>query len=192
MQKNIKKKWKAMWKRPVQTPEMKRDRILVITLVVFYYIVFGTSSTMFYKASANDEPLQVIEIRDLTSKDYIKTYAKEFGVDSELLYDVMMCESMGKKVKGDGGLSLNEFQWQIPTWSMYEKMYSKEFGETKFDIHSLHDQSKLTAYAFSKGESARNMWTAYRAIKNGGTYSFYSKQLKGHYTAKCDVNKYNL
>lgn len=181
-----------MWKRPVQTPEMKRDRILIVTLIVFYYIVFGTSSTMFYKASANDEPLQVIEVKDLTDKDYIRTYAKEFGVDSELLYDVMMCESSGKKVVGDGGRSYNEFQWQKETWNLYEKMYSQEFGETKFDIHSLHDQSKLTAYAFSKGESARNMWTAYRAIKNGGTYFFYSRQLKAHYTVKCDVNKYNL
>ena len=110
-----------MWKRPVQTPEMKRDRILIVTLIVFYYIVFGTSSTLLYKASANDEPLQVIEIKDLTDKDYIRLYAKEFGVDSELLYDVMMCESMGKKVKGDGGLSLNEFQWQKPTWEREQR-----------------------------------------------------------------------
>lgn len=179
-----------MWKRPVQTRGMKRDRLLVGLLLVFAYTVFGGGNTLSYKAEANT--VQIVEAKELSDKEYIKLYAKEFGVDSELLYDVMMWESSGKKVVGDGGRSFHEFQWQKPTWELYQKMYSQEFGETKFDINSLHDQIKLTAYAFSKGEPARNMWTVYRAIKNGGTYSFYSTQLKKHYTVKVDVNKYNL
>jgi len=181
-----------MWKRPVQTPEMKRDRILCVALFLLLYIVFGDGNTASYKAQANTTPLEVIDLSELSLKDYIKIYSKEFGVDSELLYDVMMCESGGKKVKGDGGRSHNEFQWQVPTWNMYVKKYSQEYGETKFDIHSMHDQIKLTSYAFSKGEQAKEMWSAYRAIKNGGKYSFYSKQLKGHYTAVCNIDKHNL
>jgi hypothetical protein len=60
---------------------------------------------------------------------------------------------------------------------------SKIYGE-ELDYDSQFDQLKLGIYALSKPELARE-WSTYVAIKKGGTYSFYSKQLKQNFTVKC-------
>ena len=61
-------------------------------------------------------------------------------------------------------------------------MLSKKLGE-ELDFNSSHDQIKLLSWSIANGYG-RN-WTAWRAIQNGGTYSFYSNQLKKHFKVTC-------
>jgi hypothetical protein len=53
------------------------------------------------------------------------------------------------------------------------------------DYNSAHDQAKLGMWAISQGYG--NEWTAYVAIKNGGVYKFYSRQLKKNFVVKCSL-----
>lgn len=120
-----------------------------------------------------------------TAKDYIVEYAELYDTDATVLLKVAECESeLGKKNKGDykNGeyLATGIFMYHKETWSRHSNL----FGE-KLDINSINDQAKLTAFIFSKYPNLRNEWTTYRAIKNGGTYSFYSKLLERHFVIKC-------
>ena len=121
---------------------------------------------------------------DRTSDDYsldelIVRFAKENEVSPALLKKVMLCESHGNmELVGDGNRALGIYQYHEPTW----EEFTSKMGED-LNRDSAYDQIKVTAWAFSNGYAQR--WTAYRAIMNGGTYSFYSKLLKKHFTVKC-------
>lgn len=69
-------------------------------------------------------------------------------------------------------------QYHKQSFENHAKLYGEEL-----DYYSTYDQIKLGTWAIANGRG--NEWTAYRAIKNGGTYSFYSKLLNKHFTAKC-------
>ena len=112
-------------------------------------------------------------------ENIVTHFADVNGLDTKLALAVMRCESNGvQSTVGDGGLSKGIFQYQNETW----ERHSKEFGET-LDINSPYDQARLATWAIANGKG--NEWTAYRTIKNGGTYSFYSRQLKKHFTVTC-------
>lgn len=115
----------------------------------------------------------------LTPVEYATKYSQYYGIDESVFKKVMWCESNNKPYKvGDGGRARNVLQFHKGTFDSY----AKKLGEP-LDYDSYHDQIKLGAYMFSIGEA--NHWTAYRAIKNGGTYSFYSTLLERHYTVTC-------
>ena len=61
----------------------------------------------------------------------------------------------------------------------------KDFGED-LNYESQFDQIKLASWSLSQEKYARE-WSIYRAIKNGGKYSFYSRQLKRNFTIYCKV-----
>lgn len=114
-------------------------------------------------------------------KGQIAFYAGVYGYDASTLLSVARCESgFDQKNRGDNGLSIGVFSIQAPTW----KRFTKEMGET-LDRNSSRDQSKVAAWAFANGHARE--WTTYRSLKNGGTYSFYSRQLKKHFTVKCST-----
>lgn len=128
------------------------------------------------KAEAPELPLKEQSIENV-----VTYFAKENGVDHELLLKVMECESHGNpNTVGDGGRSRGIFQIQKPTWDRF----TKGMGET-LDYTSSFDQAKVAAWAFANGHG--NEWTTAVAIKKGGTYSFYSKQLKQHFTVRCKL-----
>lgn len=125
-----------------------------------------------------------------TLVDSINTYAEAFGSDPNLVYSVGLCESHLSKKKGDSGRANGEWQYHKETWNRYASLYRKTYNvPDQFNIESSHDQAKLTAFVFSLGESSKREWTTYRAIKNGGTYTFYSKLLNQWFTVKCDLKK---
>lgn len=104
------------------------------------------------------------------------------GIDVKLVKAVIDCESgFNNSNIGDNGLSRGILQFQKSTFMRMSSIY----GE-KLNYDSQFDQLKLGIWALSKPELARE-WTSYRAIMNGGTYSFYSKQLKQHFTVKCSI-----
>lgn len=135
----------------------------------------------FAKPTLTEEP-KITEQTYTIQADY---FAKLYGVDSQIVDRVLDCESdYVHTAKGDGGRSKGIAQIQKPTWDWMEAQYYKEWGE-HLDYLSSHDQIKLLAYQISKGNG--NNWTSYRAIKNGGKYSFWSNQMKKHYTVYCKL-----
>lgn len=118
-------------------------------------------------------------------KEQIEYFSGIYGVDSKLVSKVIECESGGDhKVVGDGGRSKGIAQIQKPTWIDLEQKFNVEHKED-LNYMSQFDQLKLTTWSIANGEGSR--WTAYRAIKNGGRYSFYSRQLKKHFVVYCKL-----
>ena len=148
-----------------------RNLILLFIIFVLSLIFFPQRRS---KAEAPEIPLQ-----DQPIENIVRHFAEVNGVDESLALAVMRCESQGRQdTVSDGGRSRGVFQYQKETF----ERHAKEYGEV-LDYNSSYDQAKLAMWAIAHGKG--NEWTAYRAIKNGGTYSFYSKQLKKHFTVKC-------
>ncbi len=114
-------------------------------------------------------------------KGMIVYYGGQYGAEIPLLDKMAFCESTyNPKAVGDSGRAHNVYQYHEATFYSHAKL----MGE-KLNYKSAHDQIKLTAWISVNHPDKLRAWTSYRAIKNGGTYSFYSKQLKKHYTVKC-------
>jgi len=123
------------------------------------------------------------DIIELTLEEKAIISANKHGVDSLMVAQIVKCESNWKvDAVGDRGLSYGVAQFQVPTFNRMAKVYKEELG---YDLSytSPEDQIELLSFAISKGWGRE--WTAYRAIKNGGRYSFYSNQLKQHFTVHC-------
>lgn len=111
----------------------------------------------------------------------IDYFATLYGTDSSVVKKVVECESGGyHKAVGDGGRSNGIAQFQKSTFLRMEKKMGEDLN-----YDSSSDQIKLLTYAISQGWG--NEWTAYRAIKNGGRYAFYSSQLKKHFVVYCKL-----
>lgn len=96
-----------------------------------------------------------------TSTEWIEYWAKVYGVNPYQMISVAICESelntnAFNRTDGVGG-SRGLFQYQTTTWNMF----SQELGE-ELDIWSAYDQSKLTAYAWSKDR--QNHWSCYKSL----------------------------
>lgn len=134
-------------------------------------------SLLGFPAKVISEPLKISE--ELPLEKQVELFTLVYGGDAELNKKVIRCESgWDVKADGDGGISLGVAQFQLESFNRM----SKAFGE-KLDYNSSYDQLKLFVWAMNNGYARE--WTAYRAIKNGGTYSFYSKQLGRHFTVYC-------
>lgn len=79
---------------------------------------------------------------------------------------------------GDGGRSRGIAQFQKESFNRLSRLMGEEL-----DYNSPHDQIKLLSWSVANGHGRE--WTAFRAIKNGGTYSFYSRQLQQHFSVVC-------
>lgn len=146
----------------------------ILGLMLFPIITFGFNTPV----EAPEAPLQ----RSITEMiDYL---APRFNQAPELIYKITYCESKHKIVSHDKGRGTNITGIHDDTFNRWLPLYEKEQGET-LDKNSTYDQIKMISWAFSKGDDYRNQWTTYRAYKNGGEYTFYSKLLKGWYTARC-------
>lgn len=111
----------------------------------------------------------------------VENFTILYGGDVLLNKAIIECESQWNETAlGDSGRSYGLFQFQKAS---FERM-SKAFGE-ELNYYSSYDQLKLGVWAVNNGYA--NEWTSYRAIMNGGKYSFYSKQLKQHFTVYCSL-----
>jgi hypothetical protein len=125
-----------------------------------------------------------LQIQDAPISVQIDHFAKLYGVDGSIVSKVIECESEGRHyaengmIQGDGGLSMGIAQFQKSTFERMEKKLGEDLN-----YESSFDQIKLLSFAISQGWGRE--WTAYRAIMNGGTYSFYSRQLNKHFTVHC-------
>lgn len=118
-------------------------------------------------------------INEYTTQELIEYHAKYYGASSKILGSMNFCESGGRQdVKGDGGNAHGTMQIWKDTW----KRFTKEMGED-LDINSKSDQIKVAAWAITHGHG--NEWTTYRAIMNGGVYTFYSNREHRWITVYC-------
>ncbi|HAS92268.1 MAG TPA: hypothetical protein DCS12_08565 [Clostridiales bacterium] len=124
---------------------------------------------------------QMLEIipSELSVAGQIEYYSNLYGADSKIVSKVIQCESRGNITAiGDSGKSFGIAQFQKPTFINL----SNKLGE-ELDYYSSHDQIKLLSWSMANGYG--RLWTAYRAIMNNGSYSFYSSQLNKHFTVSC-------
>lgn len=152
---------------------MKFTKIIVVIVLGFSLLGFPTKD---FADSTKINPL------DLSTIEQVIYFSNLNGGDAEVALKVMECESGGKhSASGDGGHSNGIFQFQKSTFLRMEK----DFGED-LNYESQFDQIKLASWSLSQEKYARE-WSSYRAIKNGGKYSFYSNQLKKHFTVACKL-----
>lgn len=127
------------------------------------------------------EPLEIVNPTVLTVEEQIVYYSQMYNTDNGIISKIIQCESQGKQsAVGDNGLSRGIAQFQKPTFTSLSKLMGEEL-----DYNSSNDQIKLMVWSIANGYG-RN-WTTYRALKNGGTYSFYSNQLGRYYTVYCKL-----
>lgn len=118
-------------------------------------------------------------LNQYSPKELADHYASISQGESRYTSAVIACESRYEvAIKGDGGRALGVGQFHKPTFERLSKLMGEEL-----DYYSYYDQTKLLAWSLDNGYGSN--WTTYRAIKNGGTYSFYSKLLGKNYTSVC-------
>lgn len=127
-------------------------------------------------ATAPSVPLQ-----EQTPAEIVNHFSQLYGSDYDLVMSVISCESNFKMVPGDGGKSFGVAQYNKDTF----KRHSEALGEV-LTYESMFDQLKLISFAYGHSEAYKNEWTTYRAIKNGGTYTFTDRYGKTH-TARCSL-----
>lgn len=126
------------------------------------------------------EPIHITKVA--TVPEMIKEIAPRFDQDPALIDKIIKCESGYKVVPHDGGHGKGVTGLHKNTFKLYLPMYEKQEGET-LNYDSSYDQIKMMSFMFQKGEARQ--WTSYRAYKNGGTYTFYSKLMGKTYTSRC-------
>lgn len=155
---------------------MKENTKIVIKILIGLILIILIG---LFRPAAALAPEQKLQDRPLP--DIVRYFADQYDFSPEVLLKVMECESHGdQSVLGDGGRAVGIYQIHQETWNRF----TKGMGET-LDRDSAFDQAKVAAYAFSHGHA--NEWTTFRAIMNGGTYSFYSKLLQKHFTVVCKL-----
>lgn len=164
----------------------------MVLLAVLSLITLSSKGNAEAPSTTVSEPAPIIITipKEKTPADYIKAAAAKFGADETELLKVGTCEShLGKTTKGDFNgttyLAYGLFMYHKGTWTRMSKLYNAIYPERNLSIDSIEDQAELTAFIFAKYPSMKREWSTYVAYKNGGTYSFYSKVLKGNYTVVC-------
>jgi len=163
--------------------------VIMLAIIVVSYIF---PSHLIARTQVQEAPTAPPKVYE--HKEAIVEYAMQFGSDPQEIYSTEMCETKGVWKKGDyhNGKyhAFGNWQYWTDTCNRYERIYQQTYNVTdEFDITSDHDQVKLTAFVFSLGEKAKREWTTYVALKNGGTYTFYSKKLQNTFTIVCKPSK---
>lgn len=116
-----------------------------------------------------------------TTAEMVQYFADQDGYSNAILSKVGSCESgLDQNAVGDHGEAIGTFQFHQQTFDYL----SQKMGE-ELDINSQYDQIKLAAWALANGYG--NEWTTYRAIQNGGSYTFYSQGENRYITVDCKM-----
>lgn len=153
---------------------------LVITLSCLAYSEQFQPIVKADEITVQPEPIIPVE---LTPVEYADKYALQYGIDAGVFKKVMWCESNYlPEAVGDNGKARNVMQYHKDTFIGD----AKAMGEN-LNYDSYHDQIKAAAWSFTQGESYKRRWTSYRAIMNGGVYTFYSSSLDQWFTVNCKL-----
>lgn len=123
------------------------------------------------------------QLQQLSFPYLLGFFAKEYNIDPVPLKKTAWCESHYDMSKHNGtdpnGGSFGGLQYQKRTFYTYAKLA----GIENPDIHNKVHQAKTGAYMFSIGEAKQ--WTTWRALMNGGSYTFFYKPINDYYTVYC-------
>jgi len=151
----------------------KKHIIRIIFLIIALIILILATPA---KASA---PLDT-RPKVLTVRETIVKYVTMYAAPEAKLTSLFRCESTFNQnaIGEEGEIGVGQFKQGTFTY------LSGLMGE-KLDINSYTDQIKLISWlSVNKPEEMRH-WTTWRAIENGGTYTFTSKKLGKTYTVNC-------
>lgn len=124
-------------------------------------------------------------VQEMTIEGAIAHFSEVYGVDPKISIAVARCESnFNPNVIGDGGRAKGIYQYHNETWYRHYKEFNKETGITLVKGEPK-DDAQLAIWAIANGKGSE--WSSLRAIRNGGTYSFYSKLLEKNFTVKCSL-----
>lgn len=125
----------------------------------------------------------VIKLEELSPRELLEYFAAEYETSSEDLIKVANCESGfnedAHNKKDPNGGSFSFMQFQLPTFNSY----AKKIGIDNPDIKNKVHVAETSSYMFSIGEGKQ--WTAYRALKNGGSYTFFYEPENKYITVYC-------
>lgn len=146
-------------------------KIIVYLVLIFSLLGFPT------KDEAKE--LEIVRPSELTLEGQVSHYSKLYGADEDIVKGVIQNESKWNvNAVGDGGRSRGIAQFQEESFNRLSGLMGEDL-----DYHSPHDQIKLLSWSIANGHGRE--WTAYICIMNGGSYSFYSRQLQKHFTVYC-------
>ena len=163
----------------------KTIKYAILILLLSYFVTGYAKGLMIAKEltppvspqEALQDPLDSLEGELL-----ITHVTEQYGADTELIKKITWCESgYQSQVIHDGGHGKGMTGIQRATFEHWKKTFNRP--ELRYE--SNYDQLVIMSLAFNAGDKYRNQWTTYVAYKNGGTYSFYSRQLQGYFTARC-------
>lgn len=110
-------------------------------------IITSTSSTTQVKKSIQDEEQIVKQLSQPTLDESIDQYSQEYNIPRQWLVNLATCEStFGTRWYGDKNNAEGPYQYWERTWNYFEKLSKLDLNK-----HSTHDQTRLTAWALSKG-----------------------------------------
>ena len=155
-----------------------------VIAILLTSVVHGKQIQTVTEVKAEEITVQPEPEVPLSPVSYTDKYTSQYGVDIKVFKKVMWCESDNNpkahnKTDPNGG-SFGIMQFQTRTFYSYAKKIKLENP----DISNVEDQIQVASYMFSIGEAKQ--WTTYRAIMNGGVYTFTTKQGKVH-TVRCKL-----
>lgn len=163
---------------------MNKKTFVVLLAILSLITLSSKGSAEAPSQSVEPEPIIITQPKVLSATDYINKWAEYYKAtdqDKIELVKVGQCESnLGKLKTGDKGLATGLYMYHKGTWLKAEKLIGEDL-----DITSINDQAKMTAFIWTNHPSWKTQWSTYVAYTKGGTYSFYSKVLKGYYTVRC-------
>jgi len=127
-----------------------------------------------------DADIPLLPPKVLSVQETIVKYATVYRAPEKKLESLFRCESTFRQnVIGEEG-EIGVGQFKPDTF----KRLSKLMGE-ELNIHSYSDQIKLVSWLSVNHPNEMRNWTTWRALQNGGTYTFTSRQTGKTYTVIC-------
>lgn len=144
----------------------------------FYKTIVGVALIISLYASSTKviaDPLEIVSPTDMTIEGQINYYSELYDVDSDTINKVIQCES---KFNPNAHNPNGEDSWGLVQINLdsHPEITKEQALDTNFSINYLAEN-------ISDGNG--RMWTSYRAIKNGGSYTFWSSTLHKSITVVC-------
>ena len=121
------------------------------------------------------QPLEIVNPTELTIEGQIDYYSELYSVDKSIITKVIQCESRFNPLAHNPN---GEDSWGLVQINLdsHPEITKEQAINTNFSINYLAEN-------ISNGKG--RMWSSYRAIMNGGSYTFYSSKLHKRITVNC-------
>ncbi len=145
------------------------------TIIASAFLVAITASPTELDSYIPPLPPKVLSVQETIVK-----YATVYAAPEKKLESLFRCESTFRQnVIGEEG-EIGVGQFKPDTFKRLAKLMGEDLN-----IHSYNDQIKLVSWLSVNHPSEMRNWTTWRALQNGGTYTFTSRQTGKTYTVIC-------